>query len=249
MSMTTGRKVRLVVLSICCLFMLSIFLLSVYRSLRAEEWKSGINWPEPKVIDPGDGTTPPSDAIVLFDGKDMSAWEGGPWIVKDGYAEAAKGGIQTKQPFGSCQLHVEWATPEEVKGSGQGRGNSGVYLMGQYEVQILDSYGNETYFDGQAGAIYKQHPPLVNACRGPGEWQSYDIIFDAPQFDKDGKVAKPAYITVLQNGVLIQNHFEILGATAWHKPPEYTKHGDKLPISIQYHGNPVRVRNIWIREL
>jgi len=214
------------------------------------EWISGIKWPEPAVVTPGTDGSPPSDAIVLFDGKDLSQWEnGGKWEVKDGYAVSKAGGIRTKQEFGSCQLHLEFASPEEIKGSGQGRGNSGVYLCGKYEVQILDSYENETYYDGQCGAIYKQHPPMVNASRKPGEWQSYDIIFNAPKYDGDGKMTKPATITVLHNGVLIQNNFEIQGSTAWHKPPEYDRGGDKGPISLQFHGNPVRFRNIWIRDI
>jgi hypothetical protein len=213
------------------------------------EYLSGLQWPEPKVVDPGPPGGPPGDARVLFDGKDLSQWEGGPWIVRDGYAVADHDGIRTKRSFGDCQLHIEWAAPEKVEGNGQGRGNSGVFLMGLYEVQILDSYRNETYFDGQAGAIYKQTPPMVNACRKPGAWQSYDILFTAPRFDKAGKLLKPAYITVLHNGVLIQNHFQIQGATAWEKAPEYAAHPPKLPIYLQYHGNPVRFRNIWIREL
>jgi len=249
MPRTKIQKIRLVFLCVCCFASVALLGLLVSRSLVAKEWKSGIKWPKPKVISPGDAGKAPSDAVVLFDGTDMSAWEGSPWIVRDGYAIASKGGIRSKQGFGSCQLHVEWAAPDEVKGSGQGRGNSGVYLMGRYEVQILDSYENETYFDGQAGAIYKQHPPLVNACRKPGHWQSYDIIFSAPQFGKEGKVVEPARVTVLHNGVLIQNHFELQGSTAWHKPPEYSKHEDKLPIHLQFHGNPLRFRNIWVREL
>jgi hypothetical protein len=217
--------------------------------LIAGEWTSGKVWPEPKVIDPGDATRAPSDAIVLFDGKDLSQWKGGDqWIVKDGYAISAKTSIETKRGFGSCQLHVEWAAPEKVEGAGQGRGNSGVYLMNNYEVQILDSYINKTYFDGQCAAIYKQWPPLVNACRKPGQWQTYDIIFTAPKFEK-GKLARPAYVTVLHNGVLVQNHAEILGTTAWDRAPAYTPHPDKLPLQLQFHGNPVRFRNIWIREL
>ena len=148
------------------------------------EYKSGIVWPEPAIVTPGKDHGPPSDAVVLFDGKDLSKWTGGEnWIIKDGYATAAKNGITTKDSFGDCQLHLEFATPAEVKGSGQGRGNSGVYLMGKYEVQILDSYDNKTYFDGQCASLYKQHPPLVNASRKPGEWQTYDIIFEAPRFD------------------------------------------------------------------
>ena len=220
----------------------------------AQEYKSGRVWPEPPKVDPGpqppeDAYPAPSDAIVLFDGKDLSKWNGGEkWKIEDGVATVHEGGITTKQAFGDCQLHIEWASPEKVEGSGQGRGNSGVYFMGNYEIQILDSYDNETYFDGQAGSLYKQMPPLVNASRKPGEWQTYDIIFTAPRF-KDGKLAKPGYVTALHNGVLIHNHTEIEGATAWHKPAEYTAHAEKLPISLQDHGNPVRFRNIWIREL
>jgi hypothetical protein len=214
-----------------------------------EEYQSGIPWTEPQVVDPGPAGGPPSDAIVLFDGKDLFQWDNSKWIVKDGCAVSNGGDMKTKQAFGDCQLHLEWATPEKVEGSSQGRGNSGVFLMENYEVQILDSYRNETYFDGQAGAIYKQHPPLVNVCRKPDEWQTYDIIFSAPRFDKDGKLQKPAYITVLQNGVLIQNHFEIQGQTAWDAAPAYHAHPAKLPITLQYHGNPVKFKNIWIREL
>jgi hypothetical protein len=219
-------------------------------SLQAKEWVSGIPWPEPAVIDPGPVGGPPSDAIVLFDGKDLSQWkDAGKWKIRDGYAIPGGNGIETKQAFGDCQLHVEWAAPEKVAGSGQGRGNSGVFLMGLYEVQILDSYKNTTYFDGQAAAIYKQGPPLVNACRKPGEWQNYDIIFEAPRFDAAGKLTRPGFITVLHNGVLVQNHFQIKGQTSWDSPPKYTAHAAKLPIALQYHGNPVRFRNIWIREL
>jgi hypothetical protein len=221
------------------------------RKARADqEWKSGIEWATPAVVEPGLLGGPPSDAVVLFDGKSLSQWEGGDkWEVKEGYAVARGGGITTKESFGDCQLHIEWATPEKVEGSGQGRGNSGVFLMNRYEVQILDSYENDTYVDGQAGSIYKTKPPLVNASRRPGEWQSYDIIFQAPKFDGDGKLQKPGYVTVLHNGVLIHNHTELLGATAWDQPPTYTAHPDRQPISLQYHGNPVRFRNIWIREI
>lgn len=212
----------------------------------AQEYLSGKVWPEPKAVDPG---PPPSDAVVLFDGKDLAAWNGGEkWLVADGAATAHGGGISTKQAFGSCQLHLEWAAPAEVKGSGQGRGNSGVMLMGRYEIQVLDSYDNPTYFDGQAAALYKQAPPLVNACRKPGEWQSYDIVFTAPQFDGD-QLREPGYVTVLQNGVLVQNHTKIEGTTSWLLAPKYTAHAAKLPLELQFHGNPVRFRNIWIREL
>ena len=218
--------------------------------LCADEYLSGKVWPEPKRVTPGQDGGPPSDAIVLFDGTDLSQFNGGEkWVIQDGVATVRGGGVTSKRGFGSCQLHVEWAAPAEVKGSGQGRGNSGIYLQGRYEVQILDSYENKTYYDGQAGAIYKQWPPLVNACRKPGEWQTYDIIFDAPKFDDQGKVSKPGYVTVLHNGVLIQNHAELQGSTAWDRAPAYEAHADKLPLSIQDHGNPVRFRNLWVREL
>jgi len=229
----------------------AVILLALAGSLSAEEWISGKVWQEPPVVTPGEGCgAPPSDAIILFDGKDLSEWEGGEnWIVENGYAIAQKNGITSKKKFGDIQLHLEFATPEKIEGSGQGRGNSGVYLMGRYEVQILDSYQNPTYYDGQCGAIYKQHPPLVNASRKPGEWQTYDIIFTAPRFDKDGKLLKPAYVTVIHNGVVVQNHFEIEGTTAWDAPPKYAPHAEKEPIHIQFHGNPVKFRNIWVREL
>jgi hypothetical protein len=170
--------------------------------------------------------------------------------VKDGVATVnGTGSITTKQEFGDAQLHVEWATPSQVKGEGQERGNSGVYLQSRYEVQVLDSYQNKTYFNGQAGAVYKQYEPLVNACRKPGEWQTYDIIFHAPAFDDAGGVIKRATITVLHNGVLIQDNVQVLGTTTHEGEPRYTKHSPKAPLQIQDHGNPVRFRNIWIRPL
>ena len=216
----------------------------------SQEYKSGKVWPEPPLVTPGEGTAPPSDAIVLFGGKDLSAFEGGEkWLVKDGVATSRGGGITTKASYGDCQMHVEWAAPEKVEGEGQGRGNSGIYLQGHYEVQILDSYQNTTYFDGQCASIYKQWPPLVNACRKPGQWQTYDILFEAPRFAKDGKVQRPAYITVLHNGIVVQNHSEVQGTTAWDRAPAYEPHADRLPLHIQDHGNPVRFRNIWLREL
>ncbi|HKX30437.1 MAG TPA: DUF1080 domain-containing protein [Blastocatellia bacterium] len=212
---------------------------------------------EPKIIDPGDASHAPSDAVVLFDGKDLSNWasardgNAAQWEVKDGafVVKAGTGDIKTKREFEDFQLHIEWATPSEVKGEGQGRGNSGIFLQGRYEVQVLDSYNNKTYFYGQAGSIYKQYPPQVNACRKPGEWQTYDIIYHAPIFGESGKVKKKATVSVLHNGVLIQDHAEIYGPTT-HEPvfPAYTKHG-KGPITLQDHGNPVRYRNVWIREL
>lgn len=215
-----------------------------------DEYNSGIIWPEPKVIDPGPVGGPPSDAIVLFDGKDLSKWRNGEnWEIKDGVATAQRSGITTRDSFGDCQLHIEWASPAEVTGSGQGRGNSGVYMMNRYEVQILDSYDNKTYFDGQAASIYKQHPPMVNASRKPGEWQSYDILFTAPRFDDQKKLVSPAFITILHNGVVVQNHFELQGGTFYEKPPAYEAHGPKGPIQLQFHNNPVRFRNIWVREI
>lgn len=213
---------------------------------------------EPPVVTPGAKLgNAPSDATILFDGKDLSAWkslrDGGDakWKVQDGYIEVAPrtGDIVTRQEFGDCQLHIEWATPAEVKGESQGRGNSGVFLMGHYEVQVLDSWQNPTYFHGQAGSIYKQHAPLVNVSRKPGEWQTYDIIFTAPQFDEIGKVTKRARVTVIHNGVVVQNNVEIYGET-WHdRAPSYIDIGSKGPIKLQDHGNPMRFRNIWIRPI
>lgn len=212
--------------------------------------------PDPKMVEPGLAAAPPSDAIVLFDGKDLSQWvgrDGGPakWEVKDGVMTVApkSGQITTKQEFGDMQLHIEWATPGEVKGEGQGRGNSGVFLQNRYEVQILDSYDNKTYIHGQAGSVYKQHPPLVNASRKPGEWQTYDIIFRAPVFDEQGKVTKRARVTVLHNNVLVQDNAEVLGTTSHDKAPTYEKHPARQPLSLQDHGNPMRFRNIWVRPL
>ena len=224
--------------------------LASLSAAEAAEYLTGIQWAEPKVVDPGPVGGPPCNAVVLFDGKDMSQWDGAEkWTVRDGCVISGEGAPRSKPTFGNCQVHLEWMAPEKVEGQGQGRGNSGIFLMGIYEVQILDSYENATYFDGQAGAIYKQHPPLVNACRKPGEWQTYDIIWTAPRFNEQGELAEPAYVTVLHNGVLIQNHFKLEGDTPYNRPPAYTKHADKLPISLQYHGNPVRFRNIWVREI
>ncbi|MFZ5833246.1 MAG: 3-keto-disaccharide hydrolase [Planctomycetota bacterium] len=230
---------------------LAIALLAALGVCAETEWTSGTVWPEPKIVAPGaTAADPPSDAIVLFDGTDLSQWEhGDKWVIKNGYAIARSTDVTTKQAFGDCQLHLEWASPEKVEGSGQGRGNSGVYFMGAYEVQILDSYDNPTYYDGQCGSIYKQNPPLVNASRKPGEWQSYDILFTAPRFGESGELLSPAYLTVIHNGVLVQNHFELKGGTFWHKPPSYTAHAEKLPLLLQFHRDPVKFRNIWIREL
>ena len=236
--------------SLVCLTFLT---LAAAAGLAADDGEIPPPKDEPRVVDPD---PPPSDAIVLFDGEDLSQWksdkDGGPakWVVKDGVATVnGTGGISTKQSFGDCQLHIEWATPAEVKGEGQGRGNSGVFMQGRYEIQILDSYHNKTYYHGQAGAIYKQYAPLVNASRKPGEWQAYDIIYHAPRFDDAGKLLKPGTITILQNGVLIQDHVEIMGPTASPGKPKYKAHPLKQPLALQDHHNPVRFRNIWIREL
>ncbi|HMF88912.1 MAG TPA: DUF1080 domain-containing protein, partial [Gemmatimonadaceae bacterium] len=173
------------------------------------------------------------------------------WTIRDGYVEVVPGSgdITTKEGFGDAQLHIEWATPAVVKGEGQDRGNSGVFLMEQYEIQVLDSYDNKTYFHGQAGSVYKQHAPLVNASRKPGEWQTYDIVFHAPRFDEQGKVIDRARVTVLHNGVLIQNNAEIYGITYNDRPALYIAHDMSRPIRLQDHGNPMRFRNIWIRRL
>lgn len=218
-----------------------------------------LNRPLPPVVDPGPAGPPvpaPSDAVVLFDGKDLSLWEDGKgdpakWKVENGYMEvvAKTGSIRTKRGFGDCQLHIEWATPSAVSGEGQERGNSGVFLMDTYEVQVLDSYNNRTYADGQAASIYGQYPPLVNASRKPGEWQTYDIVFHAPRFGADGKLVEPARMTVFHNAVLVHDNDELTGPTAHKARPPYKAAADKLPLSLQDHGNPVRYRNIWLREL
>jgi hypothetical protein len=199
---------------------------------------------------------PPSDAVVLFDGQGLDAWrdrDRGParWEVRDGYMEAVPGSgyLVTAQGFGDVQLHVEWAAPNPPHGAGQERGNSGVFLMGKYEVQILDSYQSDTYPDGQAGSIYGQYPPLANVCLPPGEWQAFDIVFRRPRFDHQGQVVKPARMTVVHNGVLVQDACELWGPTSWLKNFPYEAHPDRLPLALQDHGNPIRFRNIWLREL
>lgn len=192
----------------------------------------------------------PSDAVVLFDGESLSRWQETDWTVKDGALEAGRKNLVSKDTFGDIQLHIEWAVPEklppEMKASS--RGNSGVLLMGLYELQVFDSFGTEIYPDGQAGAIYGQTPPLVNASRKPGAWQTYDIVFVAPRF-KDGRLERPGYLTAFHNGVLIHHHVEILGAMAYRKLPKYTPHAEALPLVLQAHGCPVRYRNIWVRRL
>jgi hypothetical protein len=233
----------------------SVFFITAFAQsdpVTTEVWK-----PVPKVITPGK-TVPdaPSDAIILFNGSSDSAWQHKngdkiKWTIgeKALTVKASSGDIQTKQKFGDCQLHIEWRTPAEVKGEGQGRGNSGIFFMGRYEVQVLDSYNSATYSNGQAGSVYKQHIPLVNACRPPGEWQTYDIIFTAPRFSDNGNVLEPGRLTVIQNGVLVQNNVTIWGKTSYIGSPTYEKHEAKEPIVLQDHGNPTSFRNIWIREL
>ncbi len=210
--------------------------------------------PKPPVVTPD----PPSDAVVLFDGRSLADWQsadsaGGPakWLVKDGYMEvvAGTGNIMTRRAFGSVQLHIEWRAPLPATGEGQERGNSGVFLMSHYEIQVLDSYHNETYADGQAAAIYGQTPPLVNASRPPGTWQTYDIVFHRPVFGADGSVVQPARVTVFHNGILVHDNDTITGWTVHHAVATYQPHPDRLPLLLQDHGHPVRYRNIWVREL
>jgi len=214
--------------------------------------------PQPKLVTTKEPGTPPSDAVILFDGKNLDEWvsiDGGTaakWTVKDGAFTVAPGmkDIKTKKEFGDVQLHVEWRSPAVTDPSkvSQGRGNSGIFLQERYEVQVLDNYENKTYSNGQAGSIYKQHIPLANACKKPGEWQIYDIIYTAPRFNEEGRVIVPAYVTVIHNGVLLQNHVALWGATQYIGYPLYVKHG-KASIQLQDHGNLVSFRNIWLREL
>ncbi len=218
--------------------------------------------PHPRKVTPGLpllNEAPPSDAIVLFNGKDLSQWvrrsrtggaEEPKWKIENGYMEITPraGGIATREKFGDCQLHVEWMVPTGVEGAGQGRGNSGIEIMGRYEIQVLESSENMTYADGQAASIYGQWPPLVNASRPQGEWNVYDIFFEAPRFDGD-KLTKPGYVTVVHNGVLVHNHQEIIGAAVHRRVAKYTPHGPEEPLSLQDHGQTVRYRNIWIRRL
>ena len=214
---------------------------------------------QPLVVDPGPpppSAPVPSDAIVLFDGRDLSQWKSNDgdrpaWKIENGYMEVVSGagGISTIRGFGDCQLHIEWASPASPEGVGQNRGNSGVFLMGRYEVQVLDSYRNVTYPDGQAAAIYGQYPPLVNASRPPGEWQSYDIVFRRPRFNERGELVAPARVTVMHNGVLVQDGVILTGPSGHRERPPYSAHADRLPIGLQDHASPVRFRNIWVRDL
>lgn len=251
--------------SIRCLMVSAAAAVGVSGVVSAQEpgeWPvHALDRPRPPVVDPGtfaESPPPPSDAVVLFDGTSLEAWRAAgdpeppaPWRVENGYFEVVpgSGGIASAESFGDVQLHIEWMAPSPPVDEGQDRGNSGIFLMSTYEVQVLDSYQNTTYADGQAGSVYGQNPPLVNANRAPGEWQSYDIIFHAPRFGADGSVAQPARVTVFHNGVLVQDDFALTGGTVHQQRASYSPHADRLPLMLQDHGAPVRFRNIWLREL
>jgi len=236
--------------------------MSQQRPMSADGWPMhSMDRPQPRVVRPGAviaPIAPPSDAIVLFDGTSLAHWRTADsvpaparWRLVDGAMEVVRGSgsVQTAQGFGDVQLHVEWRAPTPPSGTGQNRGNSGVFLMGRYEVQVLDSHENVTYPDGQAGAIYGQYAPLVNASRPPGEWQSFDIVFRAPRFGAQGHVLSPARMTVIHNGTLVQDNVTLVGPTSNQRRDPYEAHPDRLPILLQDHGDPVRFRNIWVREL
>jgi 3-keto-disaccharide hydrolase len=238
--------------------LLAVSLCAAAAFSQNDKWlPNDVNRPVPTAVTPG--ATPgaaPSDATILFDGKDLSAWQGADgnepkWKVVDGAFEIAPGtgNIHTKQAFGDCQLHIEWKEPSPAHGMDQSRGNSGIMLMSSYEIQVLDMDGNKTYADGGAGAIYGQYPPLVTASRNSGEWQAYDIIFRRPRFDESGHLMTPAHVTVLLNGVLVQDDTTPTGPTAFHDRPPYLPGPNKYPITLQDHGSPVQYRNVWIRNL
>lgn len=239
------------VILLCMNFLLLANLFSQKEPEATEVWS-----PEARVVTPAKNNAPPSDAIILFDGKNLEEWASisnntnAEWKVADDCmtVEKGKGNIKTKREFGDIQLHIEWRSPAVVESKGQGRGNSGVFFQQRYEVQVLDNYNNKTYSNGQAGSIYKQHIPLVNACKKPGEWQTYDIIYTAPKFNKDGIKVSSAFLTVIHNGVLVQNHVEVKGTTEYIGQPKNVAHG-KASIMLQDHSNPVSYRNIWVREL
>jgi len=242
------------IMTICIAIFIQISLIAQKDPATTEVWK-----PEPKVVTPGKtNTDAPSDAIILFNGTSASEWkhmngDEAKWTIADNAltVKPGTGGIQTKQKFGDCQLHIEWRIDKNVKGEGQDRGNSGIFLMGRYELQVLDNYNNinKTYVNGQAGSMYKQTPPLVNVCKAPGEWQTYDIVFTAPRFSDNGSVISPARITVIQNGVLVQNNTTLWGNTVYIGSPAYEKHDTKEPLMLQDHSHLTSFRNIWIREL
>jgi hypothetical protein len=241
---------------------LALVMPAVAHPQATTDWpQHSMDRPTPPVVDPGPYTRPappPPDAIVLFNGHDLSNWEradsaGKParWKVENGYIEvvAGTGNISTTAAFGDCQLHIEWATPTPATGEGQERGNSGVYVAKTYEVQVLDSYHNPTYADGQAAAIFGQYPPLVNASRPPGEWQTYDIIWHGPRFDGAGMLLRPARITVFHNGLLVQDNVTLTGPTAFKRRPPYAPHPARMPLELQDHSYPVRFRDIWVRAI
>jgi 3-keto-disaccharide hydrolase len=241
-------------ITICAAIITQTSLIAQKDPATTEIWK-----PEPKLVTPGKtNSDAPSDAIILFNGTSASEWkhangDEAKWTVADNALtiKPGTGNIQTKKEFGDCQLHIEWRIDKNVKGEGQDRGNSGIFLMGRYELQVLDNYNNinKTYVNGQAGSMYKQTPPLVNDCKAPGEWQTYDIIFTAPRFSDNGTVITPAHITVLQNGVLVQNNTTLWGNTVYIGSPTYERHDAKEPIILQDHSHTTSYRNIWIREL
>ena len=250
------------------IIILSILFIQLSAPLQAQERDRYIihdeKRPQPLIVKPvisGLSSLPPSDAIILFGGKDLSKWrswsssnsETGPaeWSVENDYFIVKKktSGIQTIKHFGDIQLHIEWSAPIEINGQGQARGNSGVFFMTIYEVQILDSYDNTTYPDGQTAAIYGQYPPAVNVSSAPGTWQNYDIVFYRPRFDNKGNLMKPSYLTVFHNGVIVHHNRELMGPTTHKVRTPYSLHPDRLPLSLQNHGNPVRFRNVWVREL
>ena len=255
------RKRDLVVATIgtsCTLMLVA----STAAGQKVKDWPiHSMDRPQPGIVIPAPlsgPVPPPSDATVIFNGEDLSGWRSAgdsaqpaKWRIANGYMEVepGSGNIQTRDGYGDVQLHVEFATPVEVAGEGQERGNSGVYLMATYEIQVLDSYRNATYPDGQAAAVYGQHPPLVNASRAPGEWQTYDIIFHRPRFDAKKKLLSPARVTVIHNGVLVQDNVTLTGPTGHHARPPYRYHAPAMPILLQDHGNKTRYRNIWLREL
>jgi hypothetical protein len=258
------RKSRLIaILGIGLAAVSTATLLSVAADAPAktEEWHVHDRArPQPPVVTPAVASTQdqpgtaPSDATVLLDGKDLSHWESEkgepcPWKLEEGAMIVSKGGIRSKEAFGNCQLHAEWMSPNPPRGKDQDRGNSGIFIMSRYELQVLDNYQAETYADGMAGSIYGQYPPQVNASRPPGQWQTYDVIFHAPRFNEDGTVAKPARETVFFNGVLVQDNVELKGSTAHMTLAKYGKHADKMPITLQDHGHPVKYRNFWVRPI
>jgi len=259
-SLRLGRVGLFVAAGACASICLAGYVAPVLHVPVPGGWRQhDVRRPKPPVVEPGRALTEspaPADAVVLFGGENLDAWtsaDGGKaaWKVSDGAFEVTPGtgAIQTKETFGDVQLHVEWASPNPPRGKGQDRGNSGIFLMGQFELQVLDSYKADTYADGQAGALYGQYPPLYNASRPPGEWQTYDVAFRAPRFDEAGGVREPARMTVFFNGVLVQDNEGLTGHTSWLEALPYEKGVDHGPIQLQDHGHPVRYRNIWLRKL